>query len=301
MTAGTLATLGVLLVLALPILADDDAKTVSNQTYAFGGADWTADGCVNSPNLQSPMNIETQFAICQSRNVVDLVWNSLTTENITITLSGDPLTVRVKVARTLLSLLYKRPGVMTKVFFPEEMVFRTPSEHTIRGVQYPLELQIFLVSTDDTRVAFSILFAYSNTKMSSSVFRDFIMVLNQAKNLTTNATIKGTLNYSFEYKNLFPFTIPYYQYNGTLTDQNCPGDVQWIVYASTLPVSTSDLSTYQSFLNASTVAATNSRKIQLSGNRPIHNGGVTCNNTYDRAIWFTFVFGAMVFFVFKML
>jgi len=292
------ACLGLILVLTISFLA---GQPTGNETYASQGADWKAHGCIDDPNNQSPINIEPQFTTCRSRNVIDLVWNSFTTENITISLAGSPPTVRVKVNRSLLSLLYKRPGVLTQLYLPEEMVFRTPSEHTIRGVQFPMELQVFFRGRDDSRLALSILFSYSASGRSSSIVTDFLSVLTQTSRLTANTTVTGPLKYSFEYMNLFPFTIPYYHYKGTLTDGNCLSNVKWIVYTSTLPVAFNDISTYRTFIRASTSSMSNNRAVHDLGDRSIDSGGVTCQTTYDRAIWFTFFFAAMVFFVFKVL
>jgi len=127
-----------------------------------------------------------------------------------------------------------------------EYIFHAPSEHTIDGAVFPVELQIYNKEVKGKgMVAISILFREGDSN-------DFLFSLMDAMGGTaprwskvsgsSSATIKGTFPGAFDLEKLIPKGRPstekaFFNYEGSLTQPPCTEGVDWWVLSSPIPAS----------------------------------------------------------------
>lgn len=261
---------------------------LTQENYLHSGIDWKSQKCksISSNQLQSPLDIDNFNSSCLGIYSIELLFDEFAKHSITVSLSGDPQTIRMNLQKDLLTLILRSNSFNTRIYHPLQMIFRTPSEHTKLGKRFPLELQIFFKSKSDERLALAILFDYSNSKASSVIFSDFLNLLNQTKTVNATQNVTGYFNNSFEYNSLFSNNPLFYYYNGSLTDNNCASNYEWIVLAEHLTVSADDVAIYQNILVNLTPSRNNSRMTQSLNSRPIFVGGVNCNDFYSDFVFF---------------
>ena len=272
--------------------------------YTNNGNDWIGQNCdLGTPNL-SPIDIDMTIAQCNDSLAIDFYINNIE-QNILMTLSEIPLTPVITVPNTFGVLFYTNENQIKDVYQPNQYIFRTPSENTINSKSFPLELQIFFTSSSNsTPVILSILFDTTQNENSSSIFMDFLLNLQNNKlNIETNKVFSDIkLNNIAKYNTEFLSVLnEFYMYKGTKTSTDCSVPYTWIVLSKSLLVTAADLSSYQNMLNLITSTQSNSRITQTLGNRIIFYKSNTCSNFFSNVIWFSILYGCVIFFVFKML
>lgn len=106
--------------------------------------------------------------------------------------------------------------------------FHEPSEHTINGVRYPLEIHLVNSSKDHGYTVISILAREGNESELFDFFESFIpLEEHQSKE------IKQPLNLS----TLFPEQKDFYSYGGSLTTPPCTESVNWVIFKNPITVS----------------------------------------------------------------
>lgn len=275
----------------------------SQINYINSGSDWSIPSCTPTINPnQSPVDMYYMNCNCQAYYQFELVFNQTRPSVSSITLSGFPSTIRTKVNSDFAFAVFRSESFKTRLYYPTELIFRTPSEHTQDQSGSAIELQIFFKSTNDLNLAVSVFFDISLTQNSSVIFSDFLSLISNPKNvLNSTNTIKGKLNNAYEYNSLFPDELTFYYYNGTFTDNNCSRGLEWVVLNQRLTVNSTDLAIYQQILQRLTPSWNNSRGLQNLQNRSLFIGGVACSDFYSNLLWFAFFFVVIFGILFKSL
>lgn len=268
--------------------------------YINSGNDWTTTSCqVISNPAQSPIDINYMSCSCSASYEIDVVFNPQARAPASVGLSGDPSNLRVILDDTFGFLVFRSSVFASRLYYPRQMIFRTPSEHTNEGVQYPLEMQIFWTSTNEQNLVTSVLFDMTWWAPSSVFFLDFLTLAKNTSRYNTTVSFSSTLRNSFEYQTLFSDSFQFFYYNGSSTYGNCTPGLEWVVLKNRLLVNQTDLATFQSMLTTLTGTWNNSRAVQPNMNRFVAVGGITCSDFYSNLFWFCLFFGVVFAVVFK--
>ena len=106
--------------------------------------------------------------------------------------------------------------------------FHEPSEHTINGVRYPLEMHLVHISSDNKIAVLSIM-AEEGENSKPFHFLEQYLPINVGETKPVDAY--------FDLKENLPGQKDYYTYSGSLTTPPCTQDVTWVVYKSPISVS----------------------------------------------------------------
>ncbi|CAK59520.1 unnamed protein product (macronuclear) [Paramecium tetraurelia] len=159
-------------------------------------------------------------------------------------------------------------------YYAKQFHIHTPSEHTIDGKYYDLEIHFVHQAIQDDEqdcnkvknklTVFGIMFQESSSATDYDVFKPWF---------DSNAT--GEVE-SFDLNDFFSKMSDntYYHYNGSLTTLPCSQTVNWVVFQQALPISSTQLKQFQDFLGDSTVFPIkhNNRPIQHLNGRKILKG-----------------------------
>ncbi|MBN1252857.1 MAG: carbonic anhydrase family protein [Bacteroidales bacterium] len=135
--------------------------------------------------------------------------------------------------------------------------FHTASEHTLNGVQFPMEAHLVHLTTDNKIAVIGIWFKEGAENILLKKIIDKIP--DQA-----DETFKETLQ--IDIKNLFPVNKSYYHYVGSLTTPPCTEGVNWFVMKNPC-----EASKYQIEILKNSMPANNFRPVQDLNNRKIED------------------------------
>lgn len=153
------------------------------------------------------------------------------------------------------------------------------SEHTIDGMQFPMEMHIVHLNQNyhskqealkhpDGLAVVGIMFVESD---SDAKDYNFIQYLKHVKNHNDKYTIKP-----FSLENMIPNDLSksrvYYRYQGSLTTPTCNEAVIWTVYKEPIPLSKDQLNAFPKILhyNESSRIVSNFRSIQKLNGRTVN-------------------------------
>lgn len=271
----------------------------STVDYSTQGADWT--GTCASGIEQSPIDVSSSQGNCENTIVFNLrfvnssVSTNLTDNGYAYEMSG---TFSTLYATTVDSVLLGYTGT--------SMQIHAPSEHTIQGIQYDMELQIYHQITDQfasdprdgrTIAAVSILFKVDDTQPENPLIESF--KLSGASNETDPLSI--SLGSSLGSHLTTP--IVYYAYKGSKTTPPCDQTVNWYVLDQVLTMTSAQLEplTEKWSNSTNTSGIGNYRKTQSVGTRIIQKGGGGCQSQYVYFFSFFLLFSFIGYFVFRLL
>lgn len=141
-------------------------------------------------------------------------------------------------------------------FEARELHFKTPSEHTINGQYYPMEIQAIFwpISQQAFRDKLIVSWLVESTPGGTNQFMDKLDLLNLPSKSNTKIKISEKpvmLNLqgmflSNEVEKFFDY-FSYYYYMGSLTTPQCDEHVRWIVVSDPIPLG---ISIFQMFNDA---------------------------------------------------
>ncbi|XP_043699233.1 alpha carbonic anhydrase 1, chloroplastic-like [Telopea speciosissima] len=150
----------------------------------------------------------------------------------------------------------------------KQIHWHSPSEHTINGVRYPLELHLVHISGDGSISVVGILYNYGNPDLL------LIQLRNKIEQLATKGSKEDE---TFEFpighmgtKYFMRDSLKYYRYVGSLTTPPCTENVTWNVLDMVRQVSKDQVDALKAPLdvackeNSRPVQPLNGRKIELS-------------------------------------
>jgi carbonic anhydrase len=120
------------------------------------------------------------------------------------------------------------------------MQFHTPSEHTLEGFAYPMEVQIVHKDGDGNQVVLSVLFQEGE---ENEIL--IPLLANLPKKGAKPVLFSGsTLNPA----RLLPANIQFYQYNGSMTTPPCTENVRWHVFKQPMEASAQQIQTMRQLM-----------------------------------------------------
>jgi len=140
-----------------------------------------------------------------------------------------------------------------------------PSEHTIDGVNYPMEAHLVTSDADGGLHVLGVMYKYDDNdernELLDVLLSDMSTVRDEVVPLTTNLT--------FNISDLLPKDEASYSYKGSLTTPPCSEGLTWNVFLTPFSMSVEQATEIQMALNAAGGELTDSRKPQPLNGRPI--------------------------------
>lgn len=119
--------------------------------------------------------------------------------------------------------------VYNKEFFHLKQIhFHEPSEHTINGVRFPIELHLVHSSDQGNYVVLSVLGREGKEEESFSFFDKYVH-LTPGSSMITHEDV--------DLQKISPGTDSYFSYKGSLTTPPCSENVNWIIFKNRLVLS----------------------------------------------------------------
>lgn len=198
--------------------------------YYNNGVDWT-DSC-NSGARQSPIDIETGSVIKAS----DAIMAEITYQPMEVEAEHLPYTYEIMESFGGLMLQNRNYTML-------QFHFHSPSEHTINGVHYDLEMHIVHKADDDSGT-YTVIGMFFEADGTESAFMKSVIDASEGK---TEVDLMQVLGYDI--------LTDFYFYDGSFTTPGCSELVSWIVLDEVKSISPSQLSFFSKmWINNSTFA-----------------------------------------------
>ncbi len=121
------------------------------------------------------------------------------------------------------SILYNQ-----ETYHLQQIHFHEPSEHTINGIRYPIEIHLVHKNSGKNFTVLSIL-GEEGTK--SQVFESLESFL------PLQVGEEKEIHQSFDLTTLFPKNMDFYSYSGSLTTPPCTENVNWVIFKNPIIIS----------------------------------------------------------------
>ncbi|NCP52660.1 MAG: carbonic anhydrase family protein [Flavobacteriales bacterium] len=144
---------------------------------------------------------------------------------------------------------------LNKIYHLKQIHFHEPSEHTINGVKYPIEIHL-VHQSDDKKVTVMGILCVEGQESKLFEFFEGYLPIKQGEHKDINKIINLA--------DLFPVDKSFYSYNGSLTTPPCTENVNWIVYKQPIIISLEEVLKLKSNMpinNYRNEQAINGRKI----------------------------------------
>jgi carbonic anhydrase len=201
-----------------------------------------ANAVCNAGGAQSPIDISKSLRV-PSLGGLNVAYQST---KVKVTNNGHTFQVNVDKGSNL-TIEGKRYDLL-------QFHFHTPSEHTIDGKTFPLEMHLVHQAPDKSLAVIGIMFSEGNPNTTLARFWDRL----------PKAPSEVDTLVSIDLKDLLPRAMDdYFTYSGSLTTPPCSESVRWIVVKQPLQLSKAQLATFRS------VFQTNARPTMPVGARYI--------------------------------
>lgn len=201
--------------------------------------------CATGKN-QSPINIQgTYHSTDQHPIQIDYAENP---ENIVF--NGHTVQVNAKNSQN------NKVTIDGENYYLKQFHFHTPSENTIDGKQFPLEIHFVNANAQGQLTVLAVMVENGQANPEwTKLWKDFKAQENQTKPITSQIQLQ----------NLLPTTREYYRFSGSLTTPPCSEGVNWIVYKNPITMSQDQIQMLQKVLNFQH----NNRPVQVQNGRII--------------------------------
>lgn len=100
--------------------------------------------------------------------------------------------------------------------------FHTPSEHTVNGVRYPIEIHLVHQSKEKDRYTVLAIFGIEGQESETLERLESFLPLKEGE--------EKIINKALDLTTIFPHNKDYYSYKGSLTTPPCTENVNWIIF-----------------------------------------------------------------------
>lgn len=154
----------------------------------------------------------------------------------------------------------------SRLFFKEleykltQLVFHIPSEHTLDGIPFDMELHLMHRNSKGENLILAIFIEEGNK--SQAEFKKFWHTLPRKKSSYGAQVVVNAANF-------FPRDRIYFSYMGSLSSPPCSENVQWVLFRQSIKVSGKHIDEFISIFrnNARPIQGINKRSIYVSTNR----------------------------------
>ncbi|GHF16419.1 carbonic anhydrase [Kordiimonas sediminis] len=120
-------------------------------------------------------------------------------------------------------------NVGDKRFTLQGFELRSPSEHTVMGQSFPMEIQLMHTSDKGETAIVSVLVEEGAENAAAAEFWQYLPLLNGQSFRSADIKINA--------RDLMPFSLSYYRYMGSLTTPPCTEGVHWYVLKTPITLS----------------------------------------------------------------
>ena len=160
-----------------------------------------------------------------------------------------------------------------KVYTPLQLHYHAPSEHTVDGNHYDLELHIVHAKNNNTEL--SVLGIFFDTKTGGATENEFLQKMITAQNGTNTSTVNTWTPSAVDLQGLVSKLdlSKLVHYEGSLTTPGCAEIVEWNVLVDPQPISAAQLQFFTRHWAGNNTFARgrgNNRRVQPIGSRYIY-------------------------------
>jgi carbonic anhydrase/phosphoserine phosphatase len=139
----------------------------------------------------------------------------------------------------------------------QQFHFHSPSEHTVNGKQYPMEMHLVHKSQDGT---IGVLGVFIEEGEHNKAFDPLWFLMPDANHPSRDLGIK------IDTQSLLPKQLGYFKYDGSFTTPPCTEQVKWVMLETPIALSAEQIKRFRSVINGNNrpVQALNGRTIQHS-------------------------------------
>ncbi|XP_010271743.1 PREDICTED: alpha carbonic anhydrase 1, chloroplastic-like [Nelumbo nucifera] len=207
---------------------------------------------------QSPVNIANDDVVSNSKlGSLDMDYNSANA-----TLINNGFNIGMLFGNDIGELIADE-----EIYYLKQMHWHTPSEHTINGIRYPVELHLVHVADDGKVLMVAILYQYGNPDPLIEEIKSYLDQLAKEK-CSADEEIHIPVE-SVKSNNIERDTSKYYRYIGSLTIPPCTEDVTWYILGKVVEISKGQIDAMKALMdseyknNARPIQPLNGRKIEL--------------------------------------
>ncbi|CAN1303143.1 Alpha carbonic anhydrase 1, chloroplastic, partial [Linum perenne] len=219
------------------------------------------------------------FQTCESgksQSPIDINDNDVVKNNNLEKLEGEYKPVEATLVNTGYNIIVHfddpEAGELTidgKTYKLKQMHWHTPSEHTMNGTQYPMELQVVHKADDGSFTIIAVLYEYGEKEDPIlKKIKDELVELGEDKcSMKEESEVEIK---KIEFKMLKEKAPKYYRYEGSLTFPPCTEKVIWNIIAKVKTVTKEQVKAvtnpleYDFKVNARPVQPLNGRKVEIS-------------------------------------